>query len=226
MRRMQIMEKDKERAEADHAAALAGVRTAREFQALEEELKRAHEESAAEKSLRAAEQASREKAEQAADTFLWETKKLQAALSSRDEELSIVHARLSASEISRVKAERERDTLRAEVQTLVEEKDDAVRSKTDLEDDWDLALEVARYEAAIRVRDATAKENASRGTTFSFFDAMFLPLDDEPLEDDLRPQVPAEAAQSTNRQFDGEAIGGSGAPRPEDDEEQIDFGSE
>ena len=43
------------------------------------------------------------------------------------------------------------DSLRAEVRTLVEEKDDAVRSKTDLEDDWDLALEVARYEAAIRV---------------------------------------------------------------------------
>ena len=88
--------------------------------------------------------------------------------------------------------------MRAEVQALVEEKNNAVRSKTDLEDDWDLALEVARYEAAIRVRHATAKENASRGTTFSFFDAMFPPLDDEPLEDDLRPQVPAEAAQSTN----------------------------
>ena len=38
LRRMQIMEKDKESAAAAHAAALAGVRTAREFQALEEEL--------------------------------------------------------------------------------------------------------------------------------------------------------------------------------------------
>ena len=73
------------------------------------------------------------------------------------------------------------------MQTLIEEKEDAVRSKADLEDDWDLALEVARYEAAIRVRDATAKENASRGTTFSFFDAMFPPLDDEPQVDDPRP---------------------------------------
>ena len=99
-------------------------------------------------------------------------------------------------------------------------------SKMDLEDDWDIALEVARYEAAKRVKDATAKENASRGTTFSFFNAMFPPLEDEPPEDDPHPQVPAEAAQSTNRQSDGEAVGGSGAPRPEEDEEQIDFGSE
>ena len=87
-------------------------------------------------------------------------------------------------------------------------------------------MEVARYEAAIRVRDAIAKENASRGTTFSFFDAMFPPLDDEPQVDDARPQVPAEAAQSTNRLLDGEATDGSGAPLPENDEEQIYFGSE
>ena len=66
-----------------------------------------------------------------------------------------------------------------------------MRSKTDFEDDWDLALEVARYEAAKRVRDTTAKENASRGTTLSFFNAMFPPLDDEPAEDDPHPQVPA-----------------------------------
>ena len=114
----------------------------------------------------------------------------------------------------------------AEVQTLTEEKDDAVRSKMDLEDDWDLALEVARYEAAIRVRDATVKENASRGTTFSFFNAMFPPLGDEPQEDDLHPRAPTEAAQSTNRQLDGEAIGGLGAPGPEGDEDQVDFGSD
>ena len=85
---------------------------------------------------------------------------------------------------------------------------------------------MARYEATIRVRDVTAKENASRGTTFSFFDAMFPPLDDEPRVDDPRPQVHAEAAQSTNRLLDGEATDGSGAPRTEDDEEQIDFISE
>ena len=79
---MQIMQKDMESAVADHVVALAGVRTAQEFQVLEEELKRAREESTAERSLRVVEQASREKAEQAANTFLGETKKLQAALSS------------------------------------------------------------------------------------------------------------------------------------------------
>ena len=79
---MQIMHKDMESAAADHAVALARVRTAQEFQPLKEELKRAREESAAERSLRVAEQASREKAEQASDTFLGETKKLLAALSS------------------------------------------------------------------------------------------------------------------------------------------------
>ena len=44
LRRMQIMEKDKESTAAAHVDALAGARTAREFQALEEELKRAREE--------------------------------------------------------------------------------------------------------------------------------------------------------------------------------------
>ena len=119
-------------------------------------------------------------------------------LSSRDGDLNIVQARLSASEISRVKAEREKDSLLVQMQTLIEEKDDAVRSKVNLEDDWDLALEEARYAAAIRVRDATAKENASRGTTFSFFDAMFPPLDDAPQVDDPHSLVPTEAAQSAN----------------------------
>ena len=99
-------------------------------------------------------------------------------------------------------------------------------SKADLEDDWDLALEEARYAAAVRVRDATAKENASRGTTFSFFDAMFPPLDDAPQVDDPCPQIPVEAAQSTNRPLDGEATGGLGVPPPETDEEQVDFGSD
>ena len=169
------MKRDMESAAADHAAALVGVRTAQEFQALEEESRRTREELAAERSQHMAAQTSLEEAEQAADTFLGETKKLQSALSSRDEELKIVHVRLSASEISRVQTKRERDSLLAEVQTLTEEKEDAVRSKMGLEDDWDLALEAARYEAATRVRDATARENASRGTTFSFFNAMFPP---------------------------------------------------
>ena len=114
----------------------------------------------------------------------------------------------------------------AEMRAITEEKDDAVRAKADLEDDWDITLEEARYAAAVRVRDATARENAARGTTFSFFDGMFPPLDDVPQVDDPRPQVPVEAAQSTNRPLDGEATEGSGVPPPEIDEEQVDFGSE
>ena len=66
----------------------------------------------------------------------------------------------------------------------------------------------------------------SRGTTFSFFDGMFPPLDDVLEVGDLRPQVPTEAAQSTNCPPDGEATDGSGVPPPEMDEEQVDFGSE
>ena len=131
---------------------------------------------ATERSLRAAEQASREKAEQSADTFLGETRKLQALLLGRDEELKIVHARLSAIKISRVKAEKERDSLLVEMQAAIEEKDDAVRAKADLEDDWDIALKEARYAAAVRVRDATAKENASRETTFFLFRRHVSPL--------------------------------------------------
>ena len=91
-----------------------------------EEVARLSAELASERSLRAPEQVSREKAEQSADTFLGETRKLQASLSGRDEVLKIVQARLSVTEISRVKAERERDSLQAEMQALTEEKDDAV----------------------------------------------------------------------------------------------------
>ena len=74
------MKRDMESAAADHAAALVGVRTAQEFQALEEESRRTREELVAERSQRMTAQASLEKAEQAADSFLGETKKLQAAL--------------------------------------------------------------------------------------------------------------------------------------------------
>ena len=72
----------------------------------------------------------------------------------------------------------------------------------------------------------TAKENASHGTTFSFFDSMFPPLDDVPQADNPCPQVPAESAQSTNCPPDGEATDGSGVPLPKIDEEQVDFCSE
>ena len=64
LRRMQVMEKDRESTAAAHAAALAGVRPARDVRALEEELKRVREKSEADELLLAAERASREKAEQ------------------------------------------------------------------------------------------------------------------------------------------------------------------
>ena len=163
---------------------------------------------------------------QSADTFLGETRKLQASLTGRDEELKIVHARLSVSEISRVKVERERDSLLVEMQALIGEKDGAVRAMADLEDDLDIALEEARYAAAVRVRDATAKENASRGTTFSFFDGMFLPLDDVRHADYPRPQARTEADQSTNCLADGGGTYGLGVLPPETDEEQVNFGFE
>ena len=110
-----------------------------------------------------------------------------------------------------------------EMQAITEEKDDALRAKADLEDDWDIALEEAHYTTAVRVRDAAAKENASRGTTFSFFNGMFPPLDDVSQVDDPCPHVPVETAQSTNCPPDGEATDG---PPPGIDEEQVDFGSE
>ena len=66
-----------------------------------------------------AEQASREKAEQSADTYLGEMKKLQALLSCRDEELKIEHTSLSTSEISRVQEKRERDLLLVEMQAII-----------------------------------------------------------------------------------------------------------
>ena len=105
---------------------------------------------------------------------------------------------------------------------VIEEKDDVVRAKADLEDDWDVALEEAQYAAVVWVRDAAAKENASRRITFAFFDDMFRPLDDVSQAVSLRAHLLAEAAHSTNRPFDGE----SGVPPPGVDEEQVDFGSE
>ena len=67
---MRNMKADMENSAVEHAAALAGVHPAQEFQALKEESKRAREEMtclnaelAVERSLRVAEKASREKAE-------------------------------------------------------------------------------------------------------------------------------------------------------------------
>ena len=51
-------------------------------------------------------------------------------LSGRDEELKIVHAQLSSSEISCVQAEREHDSLLAEMQFEIEEKDGGEVQKT------------------------------------------------------------------------------------------------
>jgi hypothetical protein len=117
-------------------------------------------------------------------------------------------------------------SLLVEMQALIEEKDDAVRAKADLEDDWDIALEESRYAAAVWVRDETAKENASRGTTFSFFYGMFPLLDDVPQADAPRPQAPTEVAQSMICPADGEGTDESGILPPETDEEQVDFGFE
>ena len=64
------MKDDTEKAVAEHVTTITGVRSSQEFQALEEELRRAHEESAhlcaelaTKRSLRVDEQASRERAE-------------------------------------------------------------------------------------------------------------------------------------------------------------------
>ena len=108
----------------------------------------------------------------------------------------------------------------------IEEREDVVRAKADLKDDLDVTLEATRHDAAVRVRDATAKENATRGVTFSFFIGMFPPLDDEPQASSPRVDVPAEAAQSTNRPLDGDVTEGSGGPPPGAGEERVDLGSE
>ena len=68
-------------------------------------------------------------------------RKLQALLSGRDEELKIVHTRLSTRKISHVQVKRERDSLLVEMQTIIEEMDNAVWAKANLEDDLDVALE-------------------------------------------------------------------------------------
>lgn len=88
---------------------------------------------------------------------------------------------------------------------------------------WDVALEEARYAAAVRVRDATAKENASHGTTFSFY--MFPSLHDVPQVGSPSVHLLTEAAQSTNRPLDGGISGELGVPPLGVDEEQINFGS-
>ena len=87
------------------------------------------------------------------------------------------------------------------------------RAKAELEGDWDVAEEEAWH--------AAAKKNASRATTFAFFDGMFLPLDDVPQTGSPRVHIPVEAAQSTNCPIDRDATEGLGVPLPKIDEEQV-----
>ena len=114
-------------------------------------MKRAREDASRLSAELAAKKASLEKAKQSAETFLREAKKLQTALLIRDDELKIVHAQLSASEIYSIQMGMERDYLLVEMHAVIEEKDNAVRAKADLEDDWNVALEEPRYATAVRV---------------------------------------------------------------------------
>lgn len=142
LRRIHNMKANMDPTVAEHVVALAGARPAQTFKV---ELKRAYEEVAQLSTELTAERASQEEAEESEETYQGEAKKLQAMLLGRDEELNIVHAQLSASEISCVQAKREHDSLLVEMQAVIEEKDDTVRAKSDLEDDWVIALEEARY---------------------------------------------------------------------------------
>ena len=57
---------------------------------------------------------------------------------------------------------------------------------SDLQDDFDVGIEEARHDVAVKCRDATTTENVSRGVTCHFFDSFFPTLDGvEPLGDDL-----------------------------------------
>ena len=189
-------------------------------------MKQAREEASRLSAELAAEKVSREKAEQSVEAFLREAKKLQTMLSGQDDELKIVHAQLSSNEISCVQMGREHGLLLVEVQAIIEERDDDVRAKADLEDDWDVALEEARYATAVWVRDATAEENASLRTTFSFFDDMLPSLDDVAQVDSQHVHPLTVAAQSMNRPLDEGVSGELSVPLQGADEEQVDFGSE
>lgn len=89
-----------------------------------------------------------------------------------------------------------------------------MRAEEDLKGDWDVALYEARRAATVRVRDATARENASRGVTFSFFNDFFLPLDPVPSSVEAAQPV----SPSTSRSF-----GHPGSSLMDINDEQLDF---
>lgn len=112
------------------------------------------------------------------------------------------------------------------MEAAIEEKDNAVRTKADLEDDLDVALDEARYAAAVWFRDATVKYNESHGTTFAFFDGMFPALDDVPPMGRFSGCSSTKTAQLTNRpSYDSVTSLSSNFPLGVD-EQQIDYGSE
>ena len=91
--------------------------------------------------------------------------------------MGILQGQLSSSEAARVRAEREGDSLAEEVACLTAEKAAAEQLASNLQDDFDVGIEVARHAATVECRDATATENVSRGVTFHFFDSLFPKLD-------------------------------------------------
>ena len=107
-------------------------------------------------------------------------------MESRTKEVGILQGQLSSSEATRVRAEREHDSLAEEVARVTMEKVAAEQLASHLQDDFDVGIKEARHMAAVECRDATATENVSQGVTFHFFDSLFPPLDRvEPLGDDL-----------------------------------------
>ena len=123
---------------------------------------------------------------QSTKVFRSEERDLQRQLESCIEEVGILQGQLSSSEATRVRAERERDSLAEEVARVTTEKVATEQLAFDLQDNFDVGIEEARHIAAVEYRQATATENVSRGITFHFFDSLFPPLHGvEPLGDEL-----------------------------------------
>ena len=114
------------------------------------------------------------------EVFRTEVSDLRRQLELRSSALEVAHNQLASSEAARVRAERERDSLAEDVARLSAQKVEAEQRASDLQDDFDVGVEEARYAAAVECREATADENASRGVTFNFFNFLFpLPDGDE-----------------------------------------------
>ena len=94
--------------------------------------------------------------------FRSEVRDLRRQLESRIEEIGILEGQLPMSEAARVRAECERDSLAEDVARATAEKAAAEQLASDLQDDFDVGVEEARYAAVVECRDATATENDSR----------------------------------------------------------------